>query len=456
MIDLTENKDIIPRLVQDIEADKTKEVTELLENIYAADIAEIFYEIDMPHAKYIMNVLEDEKVVNVLKSLDEDVLARFFKGYSHEEVARLFVEKMDSDDAVDMINSLTPKEAEQVISSLTDKAFARDILSLLHYDDDSAGGLMAKELIKVQVNWTVSQCIEEIRKQAENVEKVYTVYAVDDSDTLLGIVSLKKIILARATTRVEEIMRNDFIAINAYASGEEVASTMNKYSLVALPVIDALGRLMGRITFDDVMEFVIEEADKDYQMLSGISENVEPSDKVWLLSRARLPWLIIGLIGGIGSSLIIGSYDAQLQSFPQLIFFIPLVAAMGGNAGVQSSSIIVQGLANNSLKNKKISSKLGKEFMVSLINGLVCSALMLIWNIAVGQEYQISLTVSVSLISVIICASVLGTLTPLILEKFKIDPALATGPFITTTNDVLGLGIYFLIGKMLLDLGIFS
>lgn len=309
---------------------------------------------------------------------------------------------------------------------------------------------MAKELVQVKHNWTVSQCVEEIRKQAEEVDIVHTVYVVDDKNVLKGVVSLKDIVLSRAHTSVIEITKTEFIAVNAYATGEEVAQIMNKYDLMSIPVVDSMNRLIGRITIDDVVEFIKEEADKDFQLQAGLSESVESDDKVLILSRARLPWLMVGLIGGLGSSMLVSNFERDISALPQMAFFMPVVAAMGGNAGVQSSAIIVQGLANNTLKSKNILPKLGKEFTVSLINGLACSAIMLFFNLVIGHGYHLSMVVSIALVTVIIFASLLGTVTPLILEKFRIDPALATGPFITTTNDVIGLSVYFLLGRMLL------
>jgi len=313
-----------------------------------------------------------------------------------------------------------------------------------------AGGLMAKELVQVKHNWTVSQCIEEIRLQAEEVDSVHAVYVVDDKNILNGVVSLKDIVLSKAHTSVIEITNTEFIAVNAYATGEEVARLMNKYDLITIPVIDSMNRLIGRITIDDVVDFIKEEADKDFQLQAGLSDSVVSEDKVLILSKARLPWLMVGLIGGLGSSMLVSNFETDISHLPQMAFFMPVVAAMGGNAGVQSSAIIVQGLANNTLKSKNIMPKLAKEFTVSLINGLACSALLLMFNLIIGHNYDLSIVVSIALITVIIFASLLGTITPLILEKFKIDPALATGPFVTTINDIIGLTVYFSLGRILL------
>ncbi|MDI1232996.1 MAG: magnesium transporter [bacterium] len=443
-------KELLFKLQPALDAGVDQEVIAILDEYRAEDIAEIFWDITLDEAKYIIKTIEKPKAIETIRSLDEELQGRFFKGYTANEIATDVIAYLDSDDAVDILNLLSTRKAEEVISFLDDQDYAKNLISMLHYDDDVAGGLMAKELVKVKYNWTVSQCVEEIRKQAEEVTNVLSVYVVDDKDILKGVVSLKDIVLAKAHTSVIEITNDEYIAINAYSTGEEVASIMSKYDLTAIPVIDSMGRLIGRITIDDVVDFIKEEADRDFQLQAGLSENVESSDKVWILSRARLPWLMVGLMGGLGSSALVSGFEGDISRLPQLAFFMPIVAAMGGNAGVQSSAIIVQGLANNTLKSKNILPKLGKEFTVSLLNGLICSALLLTWNVIIGHGYDLSMVVSIALITVIIVASLLGTITPLILEKFNIDPALASGPFITTTNDVIGLGVYFLLGRMML------
>lgn len=423
-----------------------------LEDYRPEDIADIFWDLELEDAKYLIKVLEKEKAVDVIRSLDVELQERLFKGYEPKEIAEHVVSYLDSDDAVDILNLLHTQKAEEVLSYIDDQEYAKNLATMLHYDDDIAGGLMAKEMVQVKHNWTVSQCIEEIRKQAEEVDSVHTVYVVDDKNILKGVVSLKDIVLAKAHTSVIEITNTEYISVNAYATGEEVARIINKYGLIAIPVIDSMNRLIGRITIDDVVDFIKEEADKDFQLQAGLSESVESEDKVLILSRARLPWLMVGLLGGLGSSMLVSNFEGDIEALPKMAFFMPVVAAMGGNAGVQSSAIIVQGLANNTLKSKNIFPKLGKEFTVSLINGLVCSAILLMFNLIIGHSYNLSMVVSIALITVIIFASLLGTVTPLILERFNIDPALATGPFITTTNDVIGLGVYFSLGRLLLGI----
>lgn len=422
----------------------------LLNDLYPEDIAELFQNLVPEEMQEVLELLPKDEAVSTLSSLDEDLRIKLLKLYTPDYISKEFVDYMDSDDAADMLNELPADMAEEIIALLTDDEQARNVTSLLRYKEDTAGGLMAKELIKVTIDWTLAECVEEIRKQAENVDVVYSVYVVDSKHRLKGIVSLKSIILSPAHVKVESIYNPDIQEVTTHTPGEEVAKIMNKYGLVALPVVDALGRLMGRITIDDVVDFIKEEADKDYQLMSGISEDVELTDKVWILSRARLPWLLIGLLGGIAGSRVVGLYEGELLIHPQMAFFMPLVAAMGGNAGVQSSAIVVQGLANNTMGTKDIMPKLGKEFMVALINGLICSMVILGYNLIIGSPQSLSLTVASALLSVIIFASILGMVIPLLLDKAKIDPALATGPFITTTNDILGLGVYFTIGQIML------
>jgi magnesium transporter len=414
------------------------------------DIADIFWDIELDEAKFIINHVEKQKAVEIIRSLDEELQERFFKGYTPQEIAQDVLGFLDSDDAVDILSILPTQKAEEVLSYIEDQDYANSLAAMLHYADDIAGGLMEKELVQVKYNWTVSQCIEEIRKQAEEVDSVHAVYVVDDRSILKGVVSLKDIVLSKPHISVIEITNINFIAVNAYATGEEVARLMNKYDLITIPVVDSMIRLIGRITIDDVVDFIKEEADKDFQLQAGLSENVESSDSVYILSRARLPWLMVGLLGGLGSSMIISNFEGDISHLPKMAFFMPVVAAMGGNAGVQSSAIIVQGLANNTLKSKNIFPKLGKEFTVSLLNGLICSAILLSFNMLLGHGYDLSIVVSSALVTVIIFASLLGTITPLVLDKFNIDPALATGPFITTINDIVGLGVYFLLGRILL------
>lgn len=418
-----------------------------LHKLYAADIAIVFNELDLAETGYIYDLLDEQQAADVLLELEEDKREELLSTFSTKEIAEQ-LDNMQSDDAADVINELPEEIQEEVLSQIEDIDQASDIADLLNYEEGTAGSLMAKELVCVYINDTVSTCIEEIRKQTDNVDVMYAVYVVDENFKLIGMLSLKKLIISHPLTRLDEIVEPNVHSVKTSATSEEVSELMQKFDLVVLPVVDQLGRLVGRITIDDVMDVIREEAEKEIQIMSGISDDVDSNDKLWRLSRARIPWLLVGMCGGIIGSRIIGSYEAQIQIHPEMAFFIPLIGATGGNVGVQSSAIIVQGLANNTLLGDKISSKLMKELGVGLINGVICSSL--IWGYSyLIESWKLAATVSVALFTVILCASFLGTFVPLTMNKFKINPALATGPFVTTLNDIIGITIYFLVGRLL-------
>jgi magnesium transporter len=421
---------------------------QLLDELYPADIAEIMDELPLEEAKYLYTLIEKEEAASVLMELEDDVREKFLASYTTQEIAHDFIDNLDSDDAADLINELPDNLREEILAHVEDRQQAQDIADLLIYPTNSAGGLMGKELVKVNISWYVVTCIREMRRQAEEVENVYTVYVVDDNNVLKGLLSLEKLLIASPRTKIAELYTPDIIAVKASQTGEEVAQIMNKYDLVVLPVIDELGRLIGRITIDDVVDFIKEEAERDYQLMSGISQDIESSDKIWEITQGRLFWLVVALFGGIIGSRIIANYEDQISINPEMAFFMPLIAAMGGNVGVQSSALIVKALANHSLDGS-ILSKLAKEVTIGLINGLACSTILLVYSFFFTPYLALSLTVSTALMTVIVFASVFGTFVPLALNKLKIDPALATGPFITTSNDIIGLFIYFMIGRMM-------
>lgn len=429
-----------------------KSVSDLLSNLHPADIAEIFDELNIEEAKYLYLNVDGEKGADILIELEDDTRERFLKALTGEEIATQFIKEMDSDDAADVIGELSEQRQEEILQHIEDVEQAGEIVDLLSYDEDTAGGLMAKELIKVNINWNIPTCIREMRKQAADVDEVYYVYVVDDDDVLYGLLSLKKLLLASTKARIKNIYTADIISVKTDTHREEVANIMEKYDLVALPVVDSINRLMGRITIDDVVDVIREEAERDYQLASGIAEDVEPSDNALLLTRARIPWLFIGLVGGVVAAIVLGRYEEDLGMYPEMVFFIPLIAAMGGNVGVQSSAIIVQGIAANTIGIESTGRKLFKELTVALINGTVLSALMLGYNLIRQESLALTATVSISLFSVILFASLFGTFIPLILDRYKIDPALATGPFITTLNDIVGLAIYLMMGRLLYGL----
>ena len=419
-----------------------------LSELYAVDIALILNQLDLEDSIYLYDQIDEELSSDVLLEMEDEKREALLATFSTKEIAEQ-LDNMDSDDAADVINELPEEIQDEVLSHIEDIEQASDIADLMSFEEGTAGSLMAKELVSVYAHETVSACIDEIRKQTENVDVLYAVYVVDDNEKLIGMLSLKKLIVSHPLAKVEEIYDADVISVKTSESSEEVAELIRKYDLVVLPVVDQLGRLVGRITIDDVVDVMREEAEKDIQLMSGITDDVDSNDSLWRLSRARIPWLLVGMCGGIVGSRIIGSYEDQILIRPEMAFFIPLIGATGGNVGVQSSAIIVQGLANNTLIVDKIAPKLFKELGVGLINGLICSGLILGYNLLISESWALAATVSVALLTVILCASFLGTFVPLMMNRFKINPALATGPFVTTLNDIIGISIYFLVGRIL-------
>lgn len=443
-------KEFIQEITDKIERQEFELIkTELLE-LHNVDIAELIEELDEEHGKILFELFEDVTSAEILIELDDESRESVLEDLSSKEIAEELIENLESDDAADIIAEFSSEKKVEILSHIEDVDHASDIVDLLSYPENTAGGLMAKELIKVNEKWAVLRCVVEMRKQAEEVDNVYTIYVVNDHDVLLGTMSLKKLLLSPEKTLIKNIYNDKVISVKANSDDEEVANIMEKYDLIVLPVVDDLDRLIGRITIDDVVDVMKEEAMEDYNKASGISEQVDASDNIATLTRARLPWLLIGLMGGIMGAEVIGIFD--IENNIELAFFTPLIAAMGGNVGVQSAAIIVQGLASNSLGMDSLAQRLFKELGVALLNGIICSGLIMIITSLLGYPSTISFTVSISLMAVIIFAALFGTFIPLVLDKYKIDPALATGPFITTVNDVLGLFIYFMIGKLFLDL----
>lgn len=445
-------KEFLDELRSGIAKNDVAMVESCMTDLHPADIADVFDELSIDELRFVFLCLPGEVKAEVFIEMEEDVRERFIKQLSGAEIALDFIDHLDSDDAADIIGELSEEMKSEVLANIPDVEQAGDIVDLLTYDEDTAGGLMAVELISINENLTVKECLDEIRLQAEEVDEIYFVYVVDDNFVLRGTLPLKKLLLSTLETKIRNICDFDVISVRTETHSEEVANIMDKYDLVALPVVDSIGRLKGRITIDDVVDVIKEEAEKDYQLISGISSDVESTDSVFQLTRARIPWLLVGLIGGVLGALVVGNFESELSIYPAVAMFIPLIAAMGGNVGIQSSAIIVQGLANNSLGLDSPLQKLGKELLVALSNGLILSSILFTFNYFVFHSLALAVSVSTALVAVIIFAALFGTFVPLTLKRMKIDPALATGPFITTVNDVIGLFIYFVISKLFFSL----
>lgn len=442
------NDEFIRHLEMLIEKKDDHAIIELLAEEHTADIAEIIDELEFDDTTYLFKLLDSEKTAEVLLELDEYDRAKILEILSAKEIAQK-IDEMDTDDAADILGELSVERKSKVLSKIEDEEHAKDIADLLQYHEDTAGGLMAKELVKVNENWTVPTCVRKMRSQAQEVTRVHSIYVVDDNNVLKGRLSLKDLLVAPASAIISDVAIPKVDYVNVNEKSDEVARIMQKYDLDAIPVVDDDMRLLGRITIDDILDVITEEADKDYQLAAGLTDDVEADDSLFDLTRARLPWLVLGLFGGLTSASIIGGFDSALNLYPQLFFYTPLIGAMAGNVGVQSSAIIVQGLARDNLRGTTFQ-RLIKEIGLSLINGIILATLVFAMGFIVNQNIKISFTIASSLIIVIIISSLVGTFVPLLLEKKGIDPAVATGPFITTSNDIFGVLIYFSIAKIIL------
>lgn len=423
-------------------------IRESLEDIKPADITALLYEFNAVESKYTLDLLPLEVRAQIINDLDSDTRITFLKSYEPKEITEI-INLLDSDDAADILNEIPIKTSEEVIVGL-DPELRLHLMDLLRYDENVAGGLMAKELIKVRSNWSVVQCVEEIRKQAENVTKFYNVFVVDENDKLLGRVGLQNIVIADAHKLVADIYEEDIVSVETYLTDTEVAVIMKKYDLESVPVVNVQGQLVGRITIDDIVDVITEQAEEDRQLMSGITEDVEEDDTVWKNTRARLPWLLIGIFGGMLSARFMGLFELELARVTAIAFFVPLIQATGGNVGIQSSSLVVQSLASADFVDEGLWQRLTKVLFVALLNGVFLSVIVFGANWLLFGNQQLSLVVSIALFSVVVFASLVGTITPLILNKFGFNPAVASGPFITTINDLLGLTVYFITIQIML------
>ena len=444
------SKEIIQEISQLISNKKNKEIKKRVKEIHYADLAEIINELTFHESIYLIKLIDSDKTSDVLTELDEDVREKILERLSEKEIAGE-IKELDSDDAADILSELSDEKQEKVISLIKDENITDNIRELLNYEEDSAGGLMAKELISVNENWSVLTCLREIRKQAKDITRVHSIYVLNKKKVLIGRLSLKDLITSPSKSKIKEIYipKVDFVNVND--SADEVAKLMSKYDLEAIPVVNDKTELLGRITIDDIVDYIKDEAEEDYLLAAGISNDVEADDSILELTKARLPWLILGLFGGLGSVFILESFENIMatKELRALFFYTPLIAAMAGNVGVQSSAIVVQGLANDQIKGSLIS-RLIKEISLTLLNGIILSLIIIVFGLLINQSLDMSITISVSMILVIIVAALIGTSVPVILEKFGIDPAIATGPFITTGNDVVGILLFFYIAKIIL------
>ena len=426
---------------------------ESISKLHAADIAELCVEIDIEEARFLCRQLDNEKAADVLTEMDEDLRNELLEELPSEAIAKRFVNYMDTDDAVEIIRDMDEEKQEEVLSHIKDIEQAGDIVDLLQYDEDTAGGLMSTEMVVVNENWSMPECLKEMRSQAEDMDEIYYIYVVDDDERLCGVFPLKKMVTSPSVSKVKHVMSRKVVSVDVDTPIDEVTMLIEKYNLVAIPVVDKINRLVGQITVDDIMDEVREQTEHDQQLTAGLTQDIESDDTVIKQTSARLPWLLIGMLGGIGSSLLLNCFETTLGNHPEMALFIPLLAGMGGNVGTQSSAIAVQGLANNSLDSRHIFRHIAKELVVALINATILSLMVYVYNFCIyGATDIVTLSVPLSLFVVILFASSFGTLIPLVLERININPAVATGPFIQIINDISGMTFYMIISMILSSL----
>ncbi len=425
-------------------------IQEAVSRLHPADIAEICLELTTEQARFLYRQIDNETAADALIEMDEDLRNDLLEELPSEAIAKRFVNYMDTDDAVEIIRDMDEEKQEEVLSNIQDIELAGDIVDLLQYDEDTAGGLMSTEMVVVNGNWSMPECLKEMRQQAEELDDIYYIYVVDDDERLCGLFPLKKMITSPSVSKVKHVMDTKIISVDVDTPIDEVTMLIEKYNLVAIPVVDKINRLVGQITVDDIMDEVREQTEHDQQLTAGLTQDVETSDSVFVQSKARLPWLIIGMLGGIGSSLLLNCFTNTLGNHPEMALFIPLLAGMGGNVGTQSSAIAVQGLANNSLNSKHIFRHILKEMVVAIINATILSLMVYIYNFFMyGAVDIVTLAVPLSLFVVVLFASGFGTLIPMVLERIDINPAVATGPFIQIINDLSGMTFYMIISMLL-------
>ncbi len=448
MADFKLTREFVDDIKNKIEIKDENRIVEEIKDLHPADIADLFRELELDEAKFLYLLTDDEMAADVITELEEDERKRLLDSLPSEVIAKRYIDKMDSDDAADVLGEMDEERQQEVLSHMDDIKSAGDIADLLSYDEDTAGGLMGKEFIKVKESWTLETALRSMRRQGEDMDEVYYVYVVDNDGVLKGTLSLKRLLLSSEKKTIQDIYNDNLISVKTSAMAEEVVGIMDKYDLVALPVIDNIGRLVGRITIDDVVDVIREEAEKDYQLASGITDDVEVSDSLWVHTRARMPWLLIGMLGGILSSRVVSGFVGLMDKHPQLSFFMGLIGAMAGNTGMQSSGIIVQSLASGSIGLDSTWGKLFKEVAIALINATVLALIIFLYNHIDGADIALTYTVSIAMFSVVVFASLLGTFIPLFMKRVNIDPAVATGPFVTTMNDIIGMFVYLSVATM--------
>jgi magnesium transporter len=438
----TDFSEILDALRDLIEKKNQGALRNLLIELHPADIADIFTTLRKEERKYLFPLLPAEMASAVLPELDPPLVEQLLEDVSEKELSGL-VDKMDSDDAADILSDLPVETARNILEQIP-ADISEEVRELLAYAEDSAGGIMALEYVAVTLKSSVNQTIKAIRRAKKRIEHIHNVWVVDEQGVLAGSVSLTDLVLAKGKSPLSKIMDTDIKYVYTDMDQEEVAILFRKYDLVALPVVNAARQLVGQITIDDIIDVVEEEASEDMSLFAGASDEEIQEDSFLKISWVRLPWLMVAFIGQLIAAIIIEHFEGTITQIIALTFFMPLIMAMGGNSGIQSSIIIIRGLATGEISVESTWRRFFRELRVALFIGFIFGLLITL-VVGLWQNMIMGLVIGIALNLVILQATLFGGLIPFILKRADIDPALASGPFITTVNDILGLLIYLVI-----------
>jgi magnesium transporter len=435
------------RLIEDVrrfikEQDKTS-LGKLIDDMRPADVADLVEHLDHEERLYIVELLMPEDAGEVLLEMEPPVQERILDSLDADAISKI-VQELDSDDAADLVGDLPAERVKEIIDSVETEV-REDLRKLLPYPEDTAGGLMALEYVAVNANATVREAVEMLREKREEVEDLYSIFVVDDFQRLAGLVSLKDLVLEPPERKIKEIMNPEIISVNVYTDQEQVAQLFRKYDLVSVPVVDEHHHLVGRITHDDILDVIEEEADEDMSLMAGVMHQEIAEESPMRISRARLPWLVLGLFGGILAAIVINQFEDSLQKVIALTFFFPVIMAMGGNTGTQAATVAVRGLATGDISFMHLGRRIAVEMKVAFFNGLVCALILGVVVSIWVSDLRLGGVVAFSLILIIMYSALVGAAVPIVLRRLNIDPALASGPFVTTSNDIISLLIYLLL-----------
>ena len=434
------NERLIGLVKDSIQRKERMALKKVIDDMRPADVADLIEHLDPDERLYIFELLEPEGAGEILVEIEPPVQEHLLNKLDNEVISEI-VHGLDSDDAADLVGDLPVERAKEIIETLEEDV-SEEIEKLLPYPEDTAGGIMALEFLAVRDDSTAQEAINTIRENRDEVQNIYYLFVVDASSRLVGVVSLKDLVLEPPQKKIRDFMNPEVISVDVETDQEEVARLVKKYDLVTIPVVDGGHHLVGRITHDDIMDVIEEEANEDIGLMAGVIHQEIAEESPLKISRARLPWLIAGLFGGILAAWVINQFEASLREIIALSFFFPVIMAMGGNTGTQAATVAVRGLATGDISMFNIGKRLWVEMKVAFFNGILLGILL---GMIVGiwlSDYRLGMIVAMALIVIVLNSGFIGAAVPLAFKKLHIDPALATGPFVTTTNDVLSLLIY--------------